>query len=168
MSVKILTAFPFLAVLMVHPSRTPPLFPRADACHVPSWSVQGVSVTYSDSTDTPGMASFNITNSVTHQHEALECELLYNTLCRIEGTALDKDLHIYFQVNLRVAVIHFSRSWTCQTTENPSLPSFVDASAEFEVECPEVVTETMTCTGLVKDALQVNGSIVTPIPDSGS
>lgn len=132
MQPKHLTTVPLVATLLTHRGWTWPVSPRADPrCEVPSWSVQDVSVTYSDDdTETPGLASFNITNSVTHQHESLTCQLLYNTLCRIEGTPLDKDLHIYLQVNLWVAVIHFSQTWTCKetgtVTPDPSLWVFFD------------------------------------------
>ena len=46
-----------------------------------------------------------------------------------------------------------------------SSPSFVLASAELDISCPEEITETMTCTALLDSSLLVNGSIVTPVPE---
>lgn len=52
------------------------------------------------------------------------------------------------------------------TASATSSPSFVVASAELEVTCPEVATDTMTCTALLDSSLLVSGSIVTPLPEA--
>ncbi|KAK3311890.1 hypothetical protein B0H66DRAFT_102025 [Apodospora peruviana] len=139
-----------------------------DACKVPNWTVQNISVTYSNDTYTPGSATFNVTNSVTSQVETITCPLSFNTLCRLDSTPLDPTLGLYFQVNLGGGVISFNQTWTCETNNsmaNPSLPSFVQGSGEFELACPEEVTEDMTCTGLTTGSLLVTGAVVTPIPE---
>lgn len=120
MVVKLQTALSLMTALLSHDVLASPLSNRADACQVPSWSVQDVSVTYSDDTNTPGLASFSITNSVTHQHESLKCDLLFNTLCRVDGTPLDKNLSIYLQVNLWVGLIRFNQTWIRQTGVDPA------------------------------------------------
>jgi len=175
----------WLLLALLTPSLTAYLLP-ADTCDVPNWTVQGIRVTYSDDTYTPGLASFNVTNSITHNVESLKCELSFNTRCEIRGTPLDNALSITFLVNMGTAVIRFNQAWTCgNVPADPALcvlvfarcqsdqcgvltqssPSFVLASAELEVSCPEVITETMTCTALLDSSLLVNGSIVTPVPE---
>lgn len=105
----------WLLLMLLTPTGLTVSLPQADTCQIPSWTVQNIRVTYSDDTFTPGLASFNITNSVTHIVESLKCELSFNTRCQITGTPLDSKLNVLFLVNMGAAVIQFNQTWTCGT-----------------------------------------------------
>ncbi|KAK0706247.1 hypothetical protein B0T26DRAFT_679957 [Lasiosphaeria miniovina] len=156
--------------MLARPSSARVLHRQSRSCALPSWTLESLRVTYSDDTYTPGTAQLNITSSATNRTEAVSCDLQFNSLCQIFGTAADAALQIYLQVNLDAAVISFNESWTgCSPNGQPGvpvLPSFAVGSSEFEVVCPAQIEDTMSCTGPVGGPLLVNTSIVASTPET--
>lgn len=88
-------------------------------CSTPNWTVEGISITYSNETYTPGTASFELSNSITNKTESLTCPLTFNSMCQILGTPNDETLQVLLQVNIDVVYMTLNQSWTChdQTTQ---------------------------------------------------
>jgi len=84
-------------------------------CVLPSWSVSSASATYSDDTFVPGKGVFTLTHLLTNITEKIECELAFNTACRVTGTPADPALQYQFQVNIDFSWVVFNKSWTCDT-----------------------------------------------------
>ncbi|KAK0617532.1 hypothetical protein B0T14DRAFT_569022 [Immersiella caudata] len=135
-------------------------------CILPSWSVRSASATYSDEPLAPGKGSFTLTHILTNVTETINCDLAFNTACRIKGTPADPELQYQFQVNTDFAWFVFNRSWVCESqVVDPTRPTFAYGYAEFMMKCPDEVTPTMTCTGLdVGSPLFVDGTIWVPEP----
>ncbi|KAK3343433.1 hypothetical protein B0T25DRAFT_614465 [Lasiosphaeria hispida] len=153
------------AILATLTTLTPatPLSNRADKCSIPSWTLQSIKATYSGETYTPGNAVLVITKPLTNETESLDCPLLFNSVCQLERTPADPDLRVYLQINMGTASITFNQTWTCETAQAGEGvgPKFVIGSGEFEVHCPDEVTETMTCTGPLGGTVVVNGTVTT-------
>ncbi|KAK5661142.1 hypothetical protein OQA88_11033 [Cercophora sp. LCS_1] len=136
-------------------------------CPIPKWSVESVSATYSDDTYVPGQVLFTVTNTLTNATETLNCPIQFNTVCTMDGTPGDPALQVYLQVNIDFAWVTFNKTWSCETDHqaDPTRPRFVYGYGEFDLHCPEEVTETMTCTGLGGGPLLIETSIFTPEPE---
>ncbi|KAK0705685.1 hypothetical protein B0H67DRAFT_558239 [Lasiosphaeris hirsuta] len=148
-------------------SSATPLSTRVDKkCTIPSWTLQSIKTTYSDETYTPGNALLVITKSPTNETESLDCPLMFNSVCRLERTPADPNLQVYLQINMGSASITFNQTWACEAQAGETVGSrFVVGSGEFEVHCPDEVTETMTCTGPLGGTVVVNGAVTTVTPD---
>jgi hypothetical protein len=126
---------PFLALLsavflvFVIPSSTRHVGVRRGDCPVPNWTVEGINVTYSNETYTPGTASFVLSNSVTNKTESLTCPLTFNSLCQILGTPNDETLQVLLQVNIDAAYMTLNQSWVCHDRLNQSVTYVFSSSA---------------------------------------
>jgi hypothetical protein len=93
-----------------------PITDKASApCVLPTWKVDSLSVTYSDQTDVPGTAHFNISSSLGNTTSTFDCQLAFNSLCIVDPITVDggRSLSIYLQINIDTASVTVNETFAC-------------------------------------------------------
>jgi len=127
-------------------------------CLLPSWTISGLQIHYSDDSFVPGNVTFSLTSSLTNTTEDIKCEVPFNYACRMNGTPKNKDLNLQLQFVPDTALAILNQTWVCADTPGqPTTPEWVIGTADITLTCPDPPFENMTCSSGTKHI--INGAV---------
>lgn len=91
----------------------------ADDCSklpVPSWTISNLKIQSRDTVGNTGTAAFTLTYGLTGKSDALNCSLVANYRCEIDGPPGNKNLKVNLQVQNDVAYFSLSEQLSCDNS----------------------------------------------------
>lgn len=82
-------------------------------CKLPTWTIKDVKISSYDSVGRNGTASFTFTNNMTGKSDSLNCTLVANYRCEIDGTPSESSLKINLQSQTGVLYVFVAQNQTC-------------------------------------------------------
>jgi hypothetical protein len=94
---------------------------QADSCTpLPSWTVSNLTIHSEDAVGSNGTASFSLTYNSTGEVDVLNCTLVANYRCAINGPPGDKNLNIDLQARIDIVYVSLTEPYTCNDANTTS------------------------------------------------